>query len=395
MKFSFKFARIPNIIFGNGKLNELYNIISDFGKKVLIITGSRSLKSSGKWSEINSNLENHSINFIQISIDSEPSPNIIDNIVNEVREKNIEIVVSIGGGSVIDAGKAISAMMLKNDSVKNYLEGVGNKIHNGVKIPLIAIPTTSGTGSEATKNAVISEIGKNGFKKSLRHDNFVPNYAIIDPELIIKCPPSITAACGMDAFTQLLESYVSTNSNPMTDSLAYSGVKYIKDNIIPAFSTRANDIHVRAGMAYGSLMSGIALANAGLGVVHGLASAIGAYIDIPHGVVCGTLLAEATKINIKKLKNQGISGKVALRKYAEIGALLMDEFMVQEKEILKYCSYLVNTLESWTSDLKVSPLGNFGLKLDDIDKILDNTGIKSNPVKLNKDDIKKILSNRI
>ncbi|MFX1589493.1 MAG: iron-containing alcohol dehydrogenase, partial [Promethearchaeota archaeon] len=311
MKFSFKFARIPNIIFGNGKLNELYNIISDFGKKALIITGSHSLKSSGKWSEINSNLENHSINFIQISIDSEPSPNIIDNIVNEVREKNIEIVVSIGGGSVIDAGKAISAMMLKNDSVKNYLEGVGNKIHNGVKIPFIAIPTTSGTGSEATKNAVISEIGKNGFKKSLRHDNFVPNYAIIDPELIIKCPPSITAACGMDAFTQLLEAYVSTNSNPMTDSLAYSGVKYIKNNIIPAFSTGANDIHVRAGMAYGSLMSGIALANAGLGIVHGLASAIGAYIDIPHGVICGTLLAEATKMNIEKLKNQGISGKVA------------------------------------------------------------------------------------
>jgi len=395
MDFSFNFARIPNIIFGNGKLNELYSIISNFGRHALIITGRSSLKSSGKWNEINSELESHSIRFIQVSVDNEPSPNMIDNIVNKVREKNIEIVVSIGGGSVMDAGKAISAMILKKDSVKNYLEGVGNKIHNGVKIPFIAIPTTSGTGSEATKNAVISEIGKDGFKKSLRHDNFVPNYAIIDPELIIKCPPSITAACGMDAFTQLLEAYVSTNSNPITDALAYSGMKYIKDNIIPAFSTGANNIHVRAGMAYGSLMSGIALANAGLGIVHGLASAIGAYFDIPHGIICGTLLAEATKINLEKLKNQGLNGKIALRKHAEIGALLMDEYMVQEKEIMNYCSCLVNTLESWTENLKINPLGNFGVKINDINKILDKTGIKNNPVKLNREDIKKILSNRI
>lgn len=395
MDFSFNFARIPNIIFGSGKINELYGIISNFGKNALIITGRSSLKSSSKWDEISAHLKHHSIAFSQASVNNEPSPTLVDNIVNKVREKNIEIVVSIGGGSVIDTGKAISAMILKNDSVKNYLEGIGNKIHDGIKIPFIAIPTTSGTGSEATKNAVISEIGKNGYKKSLRHNNFVPDYAIIDPELIIRCPPSITAACGMDAFTQLLEAYVSINSNPITDSLAYSGMKYVKDNLILACSTGAKNVHVRAAMAYGSLMSGIALANAGLGVVHGLASAIGAYFSIPHGVVCGTLLAEATKINIENLKNQGLNGKLGLRKHAEIGALLMDKYLGQENKIMKYCSYLIKTLESWTLSLKIKTLGEYGVREEDIDKILDKTGLKSNPVKLNREDIKTILLNRI
>ncbi|MFX0056859.1 MAG: iron-containing alcohol dehydrogenase [Candidatus Hodarchaeota archaeon] len=395
MEVSFNFAQIPSIIFGNGKLTELYRIIRDFGEKVLIVTGISSLKSSGKWEEIITQLENNSIKFTQVSIGGEPSPIMIDTIIDDVRGQNFDIVVGIGGGSVIDAGKAISAMIPKKDSVKNYLEGVGNKIHDGVKIPYIAIPTTSGTGSEATKNAVISEIGEDGFKKSLRHDNFVPNYAIIDPQLILKCPPSISAACGMDAFTQLLEAYVSSNSNPMTDALAYSGMKYMKDNIIPVCSTKANDITVRAAMAYGSFMSGITLANAGLGIVHGLASAIGGYFKIPHGIVCGTLLAEATKMNIKKLTNLGLNGKKKLLKHAEIGALLMDQFIIKEKNVAEYCSYLVGKLETWTKTLKLEPLGKYGVKVNDIDKILDKTGLKNNPVKLNREDIKKILLNRI
>jgi alcohol dehydrogenase class IV len=395
MNLSFSFARIPNIIFGSGKLQELYGIISNFGKSALVVIGKSSLKSSGKWGEIINQLEKYSIRFKQVSIEGEPSPSMIDEIVDKMRDQNIEVIVGIGGGSVVDAGKAISAMILKNDSIKNYLEGVGDKTHNGLKIPYIAIPTTSGTGSEATKNAVISEIGKNGFKKSLRHDNFVPNYAIIDPELILKCPPSISAACGMDAFTQLLEAYVSSNSNPITDTLALSGMKYIKDNIITVYSLGSNDIHARAAMAYGSLMSGIALANAGLGVVHGLASAIGGYYNIPHGIVCGTLLAEATKMNIEKLKNQGLKGKNALKKHAEVGALLMDKYLNHENRIIEYCSYLVKSLESWTDYLKIDRLGKFGVKSDDFDRILDKTGLKNNPVKLNRDDIKVILKNRI
>ncbi|MHA1291198.1 MAG: iron-containing alcohol dehydrogenase [Promethearchaeota archaeon] len=392
---SFIFASIPNIIFGKGKLIELYNLIPRFGKNVLIVIGKNSLKNSGKWEELESYLKNNSINFYQISVSGEPTPTIIDNYVSEYRDKNINLVVSIGGGSVIDAGKAISAMILKDDSIKNYLEGIGNKVHDGKKIPFIAIPTTSGTGSEATKNAVISEVGPNGFKKSLRHDNLIPNVAIVDPELMLSCPASISAACGMDAFTQLLEAYVSIKGNPITDALAYSGMKYVKDALISVCSDGASDIGARTSMAYGALISGISLANAGLGIIHGLASPIGGFFSIPHGVVCGTLMAEATKMNIKKLKELGNKGKNSLKKHAKIGALLADEKCFEKNKIDKYCSTLIETLEDWTKTLNIDRLGKYGIKTGDVDKIVENTGLKNNPVKLSKEEIKNIVLNRI
>jgi len=392
---SFNFARIPNIIFGAGKLNELFDIILKFGKNILFVIGENSLKKSGKWEEITSNLESKSFNYSLISISNEPTPMIIDEAATKFRKKNVELVVGIGGGSVTDAGKAISAMIPKEDSIKNYLEGVGSKTHDGKKIPYIAIPTTSGTGSEATKNAVIREIGPKGFKKSLRHDNLIPNVALIDPELMISCPPSISAACGMDAFTQLLEAYVSPKGNPMTDALAFSGMKYMNKNILSACSSGASNIEVRTAVAYGSLMSGIALANAGLGIVHGLASPIGGLFDIPHGIICGTLLAEATKMNIKKLQKQGFSGKEALRKHADIGALLSGNKFVEQGKIDEYCSMLVDILDRWTQNLKLERLGKYGIDIEDIERIVEKAGLKNNPVDLNKKDIKTILINRL
>lgn len=391
---SFNFASIPHIFFGSGAIEQLVDIITEFGKNVLFVIGKNSLKNSGKKDEIQRKSELNSIRCSFISISGEPSPDVIDNITHKYRDEKLDLIVGIGGGSVIDAGKAISAMIPKDDSIKHYLEGVGTKKHDGKKIPYIAIPTTSGTGSEATKNAVISEIGSNGFKKSLRHDNLIPNYAIIDPELLISCPPSITAACGMDAFTQLLEAYTSTKANPMTDSLAYSGMKYIRDAIMPAY-TNPHNIAFRLAMAYGALMSGICLANAGLGIIHGLASSIGGFFKIPHGVICGTLLAESTKMNITKLKQIGASGKIGLQKYAEIGALLTKDKYFDQIQIDFYCSFLIETLEQWIDDLNIALLGNYNIHSSDIDKIVNNTGLKNNPAPLNKGDIRKILQNRI
>ncbi|MFX1361334.1 MAG: iron-containing alcohol dehydrogenase [Promethearchaeota archaeon] len=392
---SFNFASIPHIIFGPGVITQLFDIITKFGKNVLFVIGEKSLKKSGKWSEIIKNLEINSINYSYVSVSGEPSPTLVDSVVNQYRDKKPDLVVGIGGGSVTDAGKAISAMMLKKDTIKNYLEGVGTKKHDGKKIPFIAIPTTSGTGSEATKNAVISEIGSEGFKKSLRHDNLVPNYSVIDPELIISCPPSVTAACGMDAFTQLLEAYTSNKSTPMTDSLAYSGMKYMKDAIIPAYTTGHSDMNVRSSMAYGSLMSGICLANAGLGIIHGLASPIGGFFEMPHGVICGTLLAESTRMNIEKLKELGASGKQALQKYAHVGALFDINKCFNATKIDYYCSLLIKVLESWTSELNIDLLGKYGIQEDDIERIVNITRLKNNPVSLTKEDIRKILGNRI
>jgi len=392
---SFNIARIPNIIFGIGKLNDLFNLIPKFGKNILIITGGKSLKSSGEWDKIAENLDKLLITYSQVSISGEPSPSMVDKYATKFRGKNIDLIVGIGGGSVIDAGKAISAMIPKRYSIKEYLEGVGTKTYDGEKISYIAIPTASGTGSEATKNAVISKIGPEGFKKSLRHDNLVPDFAIIDPELMISCPQSVTAACGMDAFTQLLEAYVSPKGNPMTDALALSGIKYMKDNIIPACSNGASDVKVRAAMAYGSLMSGITLANAGLGVIHGFASPIGGFFNIPHGVICGTLLAEATKMNIEMLKKKGPSGKLGLKKHADIGALFYDGEPVKKDNILKYCDILIITLQKWTDQLNIDRLGKYGINISDVDKIVAKTGLKNNPVELSKEDIKSILINRI
>jgi alcohol dehydrogenase len=392
---NFRFASIPNIIFGAGKLSELYDTIAKFGKNVLYVIGGSSLKASGKWDEIANEMVRRTINFYSISSPGEPTPTLIDDSVKKFRHKNLDLIIGIGGGSVIDAGKAISAMIPNKNSIKKYLEGVGDKVHNGKKIPYIAIPTTSGTGSEVTKNAVISEVGPAGFKKSLRHDNLIPNYTIVDPELVVSCPPSITAVCGMDAFTQLLEAFVSPRSSSLTDTLAYSGIEQIKDNIIPVYSHKCSDIKARSAMAYGSLISGIVLANAGLGIVHGLASSIGGLFNIPHGTICGTLLAESTKMNVKTLKLTDHDSEHRLMKYAMIGALIAGRGNEINIDASHYCSVLIETLEKWTVKLNIERLGIYGITPKDVEKIVKNTSLKNNAVHLNPENIKEIVINRI
>ena len=180
--------------------------------------------------------EKEGIEYHLIPVPAEPSPDIIDHAVKRLYNEKIMLVAGIGGGSVLDAGKAISAMAYRSESVTEFLEGIGTKDHPGTRLPFIAVPTTSGTGSEATKNSVISQIGKDGFKRSLRHDNFVPDIALIDPELTLQCPQNITAASGMDCFTQLTEAYLSDKSNEYTDALAMEGLKAIKASLIKSYT---------------------------------------------------------------------------------------------------------------------------------------------------------------
>lgn len=389
----FTFARIPKIYFGAGKFTGLDKIISEVGKTVLIVTGVHSFKSSGKWDVLIKALKDKSIKYFHFSVKGEPSPDSIDRAVSEFRRKDIDVVLAIGGGSAIDTGKAISAMLLQNTSVIDYLEGVGREIsHNGIKVPFIAVPTTSGTGSEATKNAVLSRVGPDGFKRSLRHNNFVSDVAVVDPELMLSCPPGITAACGMDAFTQLLESYVSSQSTPLTDALVISGLEYLKDNLPLACSTGANDTKVRTAMAYASLISGIALANAGLGIVHGLASAIGGFFNIPHGVICGTLVGSVTEVTINRLKKGNDPENIALKKYAKIGRLLSGS---GSKDINYCCELLIKKIGEWAKILKIPVLSEYGIQISDINRIVEKTRNKNNPVKLDKNEIKKILLMRM
>ncbi len=387
----FVFARTPDIHFGAGKLGELGQRIKPYGSRVLLLTGEAWLRKSGRLSGIESDLSAQGIEYHALAVKGEPSSRFVDSACEKFRGMPFDAVVGIGGGSVIDAAKALSAMLPQDGSILDYLEDVGRgRRHDGRKIPCIAIPTTSGTGSEATKNAVITDMGPRGFKKSLRHDNFVPDCIIVDPELMVSCPSDVTAACGMDAFTQLFEAYLSPAGSPLTEALALSGLERIKDNLIGACTDQAQDLNTRGNMAYASLLSGVVLANAGLGIVHGLASPLGGRFPIPHGVVCGTLVGAATRVNLRVLQRE--NNENALQKLAKVGALFADGNSGSSQGD---CEALISILDNWTRLLAIPKLGTYGIRETDLNDIVSETKCRNNPVKLSREEIREILVERL
>jgi len=387
---SFQFSSLPKIIFGPGKRNELAAELVSRGNRVLLLTGSSSIHNSGHGDEIISALKAANLELDHEIIAHEPSPALIDQIVSRYRSSGTQVVVAVGGGSVMDAGKAISAMIPVDGSIRDYLEGVGEKKHPGQKIPFIAMPTTSGTGSEMTKNAVISEVGEEGFKKSLRHENFIPELAIIDPEMMLSCPAKLTAASGMDAFSQLLESYLSTKANPMTDALALQGLKQIKKYLLRAFLEGEQNLEARSGMALAAMFSGITLAHAGLGLVHGFASPLGGFYHIPHGVACGSLMAPVFATTIDNLQDQ--ADHPAINKLIIISKVFAD---FKYKQDMEYLQAFKEKLIHITSLLEVPLLSDYGLNEEGIQKVVDCTSHKNHPVKLTNDQLINALKLRI
>ena len=390
MTDSFQFSSLPKIIFGPGKRNELAAELSSRGNKVLLLTGSSSVHNSGHGDEIITALKTANLELKHEIIAHEPSPSLIDQIVEKYRPSGIQVIVAVGGGSVMDAGKAISAMIPVDGSIRDYLEGVGERKHPGDKIPFIAMPTTSGTGSEMTKNAVISEGGEKGFKKSLRHENFIPELAIIDPEMMLSCPAKLTAASGMDAFTQLLESYLSTKANPMTDALALQGLKQIKKYLLRAFLEGEQNLEARSGMALAAMFSGITLSHAGLGLVHGFASPLGGFYYIPHGVACGSLMAPVFATTIDNLQDQ--PEHPAIKKLIIVSKVFAD---FKYKRDMEYLHAFKEKLIHITSLLEVPMLSEFGLKEEGIQKVVDCTSHKNHPVRLTNDQLINALQVRI
>ena len=389
----FFLAKVPPIHFGTGKIEQLPSLLKSLkAHKVLVVTGGKSLDHSGNWSVIQSLFEQNQITMKRISYSGEPSTPDLDRLCQEYRPQQIEAVVGIGGGSVIDLGKALSAMLPHQNSIFDHLEGVGKGIpHSGVKLPYLAIPTTSGTGGEVTKNAVISEVGPNGYKKSLRHDNLIPDGIIVDGNLLTSCPRQITAACGLDAFTQLLEPFLSPTASPLTDAIALSGIEKLAEYFLPACGSEANNPQVREGMAYASLCSGICLANAGLGIVHGLASPVGGLFPIPHGVVCGTLVAIANKVTLEAIRAREPQN-LALAKMSRVGQILSTETGKSEHY---YADFLIQTLEEWTEQLGIPKLSDYGVKARDLETIVEQTSNRNNPIKLTREEILAILSSRL
>lgn len=383
-------------MFGAGMIDKAAAIAAGYGGRALIVTGAGSYKASGHWDDFTKELKARGAAWNHAAVAGEPSPEAVDAIVAENKGGNIGVVLAWGGGAVVDAGKAVSAMLPSGGPVMPYLEGVGSgAAHDGRKVPFIAVPTTAGTGSEATKNAVLSRTGPDGFKNSLRHDNFVPDAAIVDPALMLTCPPDVTAACGMDAFSQLLESYVSTAANPMTDALALSGLEALAQSLIPACGAGAGDIAVRGRMAHAALMSGITLAGAGLCVVHGLAGPMGGMFRIPHGAACGTLLGAAVRATIEKLIRESGAAHPALIKFARAGSIIAGIAGADANDTLAAARALADTIEKWTEQLKIPRLGAFGIKETDLDRIIAAGSNKFNPVKLSNEEMRQILKSRL
>ncbi len=386
----FKFSRLPLIFFGSGKISLLPGLIKSYGTAVVLVTDQSSFPSSKYAEVLFDSFQYLGISYHHVIISTEPSPEMIDRTIDRFKNTKIDVVAGIGGGSVMDAGKAISAMMYKSESVIEYLEDVGTMDHPGTKLPYISLPTTSGTGSEATKNAVLSKTGKDGFKKSLRHDNFVPDIAVVDPMLTESCPQTITAASGMDCFTQLTESFLSDKSCEYTDAFAWEGLKAIKSSLLESYLNGANH-EARNNMSFAALTSGICLANAGLGAVHGFASSIGGMFDIPHGVICGALMASANSINVRELRKNHINDK-ALNRYALLGRLFLN---TEGRSDSYYIDGFIEYLRKLSEELRLPHLRQYGIEDKDLRAISSITELKNNPVILTIEDLTEILKERL
>ncbi len=388
---TFSIARLPRIIFGAGSFTQVPDLIAGYGTRVLLVTGARSFPGSPYWHALLEGLDARRISWEHITVEGEPSPQLVDEAVQKLKGAAIEAVAGVGGGSVLDAAKAIAGLLPHGNSVMDHLEGAGPELpYRGPSLPYIAVPTTAGTGSEATKNAVLSVQGKNGFKKSFRHELLVPQYAVVDPDLLAACPPALIAANGMDALTQLLESYASTKANPFTDALAWSGLTAVRDGLLAWYENGARAVQGRAQMAYAALLSGITLAQTGLGSVHGLASPLGAFFPIPHGVACGSVVAAATAVNIAALRERD-PGSPALAKYAQLGVLLSGQQHANEAVA---ADALVTVLTEWTERLSLPRLGHYGVTAADFPAIVANSrgsSMKTNPIVLTDGEIRETL----
>lgn len=311
----------PRILFGWGRRKEIGALARSLGRRAFLIHGSRKLLASGVVDECVEALRKEGIETVLLGpISREPLVEDVDRTAAVLREMGAGIraregdfVVGLGGGSALDLAKAVAAMATnrKAASVKEYLEGVGSGyVIEEDPLPFLAVPTTAGTGSEATKNAVISST-QPPFKKSLRSDRIVARAVLIDPELTVSVSPDVTASTGMDALTQLIESYISLKAKPLPQALSLQGLSLVGESLERAYRDGA-DREAREQMSHAALLSGIALANSGLGIAHGVAAALGIHAGVPHGLACAALLPMALKLN----------REVKERELAEIGEAL-------------------------------------------------------------------------
>lgn len=383
---SFSFQQTPQIHFGPGSCRKLVKTLPPTLKRVLLLTGKASFDHSSSASQIPQALEDSGISYWHERISGEPSPPTINDLVNSYHDYDVDLVIAAGGGSVLDGGKAVSAMLMEKEDVTVFLEGVGHRSPSGARVGLLAIPTTSGTGSETTANSVISKVGAKGFKKSLRHPSYIPDIALVDPELTLGCPAKLTAYCGMDCFSQLLEGYLSEKGSRLTDALALEGLVAVKKSLVAAWRN-GDDLEARTNLSYAAMLSGIVLTNAGLGTVHGLASVIGGLYPLAHGRICGSLMAPVNAATLTRLQQES-TNKEALAKYTRLGKVFSGQ---EGKSCDWYQNSFIDYLQKLASDFAVNEAKSLDLTEDAMKKIAELSSNKYNPVLFSKKELVTIL----
>jgi alcohol dehydrogenase class IV len=376
---SFEFATASRIIVGPGRAAELPTVLAGLGSRALICTGSRPDSHAGMLAGLR-------LPATIITVGGEPTTESARTAAETAREHNVDVVAAIGGGSVIDLAKAVAMLLGNGGDPLDYLEviGSGRKITKPA-VPLVAVPTTAGTGAEVTANAVLASPAHR-VKASLRSALMIPRVAIVDPLLTVSCPPPVTAAIGLDALTQCLEPFVSVRANALTDCLAAAGLRYAGSGLRRAFAD-GTDVQARTDMALCSLLGGMALANAKLGAVHGLASAVGGAADVPHGAACAALLAPVVEANVRALRS-GQPASPALSRYAEAARLLTGDPGAAIEDGIAWIRQTV-------TQLRISPLREFGLRPEDFGDItaaaMKASSTQGNPVVLTDDEFRAIL----
>jgi len=382
----FEFATSSRIVFGTGRLQEVGTIAAQFGRRALVVGG----RNQARIAPLFEALSGQQVGYVFYPVSGEPTVDTVLQGLEIARREECDLIIGCGGGSALDTGKAIAALLTNPGDIFDYLEVVGKgKPLTISAIPYIAIPTTAGTGSEVTRNAVIG-VPQQGVKVSLRSPLMLPRVAIVDPSLTCSLPPEITASSGLDALTQLIEPYVSNQPNPLVDALSREGMRRVSRSLRQAYM-HGSDMQAREDMSLAALFSGMALANARLGAVHGFASVLGGKLGAPHGAICARLLPFVMAVNVRALRERFPESE-ALVRYGEVGQSLVGRPDATAEDGIAWVSDLC-------SALKIAPLSAYGLSPSDFSEVVEKasraSSMKGNPVQLTDAEMFEILENAL
>jgi alcohol dehydrogenase class IV len=376
---NFEFATAGRVVFGAGKLKEVRVLARPLGRRALVVIG----KSAGAVQRVEpmlSALTESGIEYATFSVAGEPTLDVVRTGTQRARDERCDFVIGFGGGSVMDAGKAIAVLFTNGGDPLDYLEVIGKgQPLTKPSAPYMAIPTTAGTGSEVTRNAVLGSPEQRA-KVSMRSPFMLPQMALVDPELTYDLPAQLTATTGMDALTQLIEPFVSTKANPLTDAICREGMMRAARSLRRAYE-HGGDESARQDMCVASVFGGMALANAGLGAVHGLSSPLGGMYDAPHGALCAALLPHVMEVNRNMIR--GPAGRGAVSASTEI--------VRRFEEVTQ----LVGDLGELVRALKIPPLRQYGVKREDFPEIIEkaktSNSMKGNPLPVRNEELQEIL----